>query len=114
MKSACTTDPGNPAQSPTQQVCYPHLHKFKNAAVEWGCNHEGAVINAYTEFMKKGDSDFKCSKNGLVICEECPFIGTSPDGMTDCFQTQGVIERAHRILEQKLVTQLDASTLSTA
>ena len=64
--------------------------------------------------MKKGDSDFKCSKNGLVVCEECPFIGTSPDGMTDCFQTQGVIERADRILEQKLVTQLDASTLSTA
>ena len=34
MKSACTTDPGNLAQSPIQQVCYPHLHKFKNAAVE--------------------------------------------------------------------------------
>ena len=33
--------------------------------------------------------------------------------MTNCFQTQGVIERAHRILEQKLATQLDASTLST-
>ena len=118
MKSACTTDPGNPAQSLIQQVCYPHLHKFKNTAVEWGCSHEGAVINAYTEFMKKGHSDFKCSKNGLFISEECPFIGASPDGMTDCLCCgAGVLEvkcpYCIRMEDPGTATCLEAGKLST-
>ena len=61
MKSSCITDPGNPAQSLIQHVCYPYLHMFTNTAMEWGYSQEGAVINAYTdlEFMKKWHSDFK-------------------------------------------------------
>ena len=46
-----------------------------------GCRHEGAVITAYTKFMKTRHSDFKCR---FFISEEYPFIGASPDGMTDC------------------------------
>ena len=81
MKSACATDPENPAQSLIQQVCYPHLHEFRNTTLKWGCSHEGAIITAYTEFMKTRHSDFKCSKNGVFISEEYPFIEASPDGM---------------------------------
>ena len=37
MKSVCATDPGNPAQSLIQRICYPDRNKFFSQATKWGC-----------------------------------------------------------------------------
>lgn len=68
--------------------------------------------------MNTGHIDFKCSKNGLFISEECPFVGASPDSMTDCLYCgAGVLEVKYpyciRMEDPDTATCLKAGKLST-
>lgn len=40
MKTACCTNPDQPAQSFIKSVCYPESYQFTFTATTWGCNHE--------------------------------------------------------------------------
>ena len=78
MKSVCSTDPGNPAQSLIRQICYPHLHKFSTRATTWGCDHEAGAITAYIKSMND-HQNFTCKQSATH-----PYIGASPDGIIEC------------------------------
>ena len=83
MKSVCSTDPGNPAQSLIRQICYPHLHKFSTRATTWGCDHEADAITTYIESMND-HQNFTCKQSGLVVSATHPYIGATPDGIIEC------------------------------
>ena len=83
MKSVCSTDPGNPAQSLIRQICYPHLYKFSTHATAWGCDHEAEATTAYVKSMND-HQNFTYKQSGLVVSASHPYIGASPDGIIDC------------------------------
>ena len=84
MKSVCVTDPGNPARSTIQHICYPDSKKFKNAATAWGCEHESSARITYVNLMKSDHTAFSCKDSGLIVSLTHPFIGASPDGVVHC------------------------------
>ena len=84
MKSVCSTDPGNPAQSLIQRICYPDKNKFFSEATKWGCEHESSAKTAYINIMKESHRGFICKDSGLVVSTTHPFIGASPDGSIHC------------------------------
>ena len=84
MKSVCSTDPGNPAQSLIQRICYPDKNKFFSEATKWGCDHESSAKTAYINIMKESHRGFICNDSGLVVSTTHPFIGASPDGSIHC------------------------------
>ena len=84
MKSVCATDPGNPAQSVIQRICYPDENKIFSHATKWGCEHESLAKTAYTNIMKASHKGFICKDSGLVVSATHPFIAASPDGSIHC------------------------------
>ena len=84
MKSVCATNPGNPARSIINRVCYPDSTKFKTAATAWGCEHESSARTAYVSLMESTHTAFSCKESGLVVSLSHPFIGASPDGVVHC------------------------------
>lgn len=60
MKTACCTDPNQPAQSFIKSVCYPESYKFTSKATTW------------------------VHDTGFFINPSVPFLGASPDGLVSC------------------------------
>lgn len=84
MKTACCTDPNQPAQSLIKSVCYPQSYKFTSKATTWGCSHEKFACDMFTDEHKKSHENVKVHKTGLFINPCVPFLGASPDGLVSC------------------------------
>ena len=93
----------HPAPSVLKKICQPDMRQLKVPAIQWGNNNEEHAfllyVNLYTGAGQKPDGipsgvimmtnpgpheDCIISKSGLVICEEKPFLGVSPDGCVLC------------------------------
>ena len=94
MKSVCRTDAANPSQNLIKQICYPQLFKFSSRQTDWGCAHERAGRNCYSEVkMKESHSNFSVCDVGLVINPKWPYLGATPDGKVSCTCCgKGIIE----------------------
>ena len=93
LKNACITDPGNRSQSLIRQIRYPEITKFRNEAIKWGCEHDGAAKALHVEKMKMSHTNFVHKDSGLVVSTTFPFLGASPDGLVQCDCCgQGVLE----------------------
>ena len=54
------------------------------AATNYGKESESKAFACYLEKMKLLHDDFSVSTTGLHVNEKFPFLGASPDGLTDC------------------------------
>uniref|UniRef100_A0A3Q1ED01 YqaJ viral recombinase domain-containing protein n=1 Tax=Acanthochromis polyacanthus TaxID=80966 RepID=A0A3Q1ED01_9TELE len=84
MKTACCTDPKQPAQSLVKSVCYPESYKFTSKATTWGCNHEKFARDMFIDVYKKSHENVKVHDTGFFINPSVPFLGVSPDGFVSC------------------------------
>ena len=53
-------------------------------ALKYGRSMEGDAANCFEEIFKKTHKNVKVSDCGLILCEEVPFIGGSPDRIIEC------------------------------
>ncbi|XP_077862804.1 uncharacterized protein LOC144344897, partial [Saccoglossus kowalevskii] len=84
MKTACHTNIDKPSASLIKSICYPDSVKFSTTATKWGCDHEKAAREDYSEFMSMSHEKFQVKDSGLVIDPEFPHVGASPDGIICC------------------------------
>lgn len=56
----------------------------KKQQVKWGIDHEEECRQAYTTHQQGQHIGFDCSASGFVINPRHPFLGASPDGITNC------------------------------
>ena len=93
FKQACRTDINNPSRSLIKSICYPTENKFTNSAVAWGLEKESIAVADYIKKMQASHRDFHFCKVGLMLNNQWPFLGASPDGLISCKCCgQGVLE----------------------
>ena len=94
MKSVCSTNVANPAQSLVKVIAYPEAFKFTTKATMWGCKHEKLAREFYCNNAVKSHVNFSVEDVGLMLNPKWPYIGASPDGMVNCDCCgKGVLER---------------------
>ena len=57
---------------------------FDSKYVEWGRNHEAAARRTYISIMKKTHPGVNVKKCGLLVNNEYPHLGASPDVLVHC------------------------------
>ena len=69
---------------------------FQNRFVRWGLKHEAAARRKYEMVMKRKYPDLTVSTCRLIVKENIPYLGASPDGLVKYyFESQtytGVLE----------------------
>ena len=50
----------------------------------WGCAHEKDALAAYKDIMVHKHDNFTMTEAGLFVDSTYPFLGATPDGMTQC------------------------------
>ena len=78
------TDCHQPSLSLLKSICYPEIHRFSTKATTWGCDHEKDAVTAYQTQMATTHEDFNVTTCGFYISAEHPFLGASPDALTEC------------------------------
>ena len=53
-------------------------------AISWGIEHEDEAKGVYILKQTSTHENFRCTKAGLVINPQYPYLGASPDGVTHC------------------------------
>lgn len=84
FKAVCSTALEKPALSLIKAICYPNKVKLTTKAVKWGCKHEETALKQYSSAKGKDHLNFEVCKSGLIISNEYPFFGASPDGLITC------------------------------
>lgn len=84
FKSVCRTSIITPAISTVEKICFPESKIFKSKQTEYGKRNESNAIGAYERTMHEEHSNFKIIPSGLVINNDYPQCGVSPDGLTYC------------------------------
>lgn len=87
------TDCHRPSLSLLKSICYPEIHRFSTKATTWGCEHEKYALIAYKDKMSVSHEDLNVTSCGFYLSTEHPFLGASPDALTECKCCgQGVVE----------------------
>jgi len=84
VKEVCFTKTCSSSISLLRTICYPLENTFKNQATVWGTTHENEAKAFYSEKLKNDHIHFSVVNSGLIINPCFPFIGASPDGITNC------------------------------
>ena len=61
-------------------------------AIEWGKKREKVALSAYLKEMNNDGKKVSVSESGLLISEEYPFLGASPDGVVRQNGEIGLVE----------------------
>ena len=75
MKTACCTDPKQPAQSLIKSVCYSESYRFTSKATTWGCNHEKFARDMFIDVHKESHENVKVHDTGFFMNPSVPFLG---------------------------------------
>lgn len=93
MKAVCRTDIDCPGKSVLKKICYPSVTKISTAATQWGNQHENVAREKYICKMKESHENFNLTESGFHINPKFPYMGASPDAITNCDCCgQGIIE----------------------
>ena len=93
FEQACRTDADNSSRSIIKSICYQTESRFTNDAVAWGLEKEKIAVAAYLKKMQGSHREFHFCKVGLMLNNQWPFLGASPDGLISCKCCgQGVLE----------------------
>lgn len=84
FKAVCRTSPQSPSISTIERICFPEKNLFKSNATDWGNTHESQARAVYIESMQLIHRNLQCRLTGLIINNDYPFCGVSPDGIISC------------------------------
>ena len=84
FKAAWLTNPDKPSKSLIKMICYPSAHRFSNAATKWGISNESKAREAYEFSIADQHLNLSVADSGLLINQNWPFLGASPDGLVFC------------------------------
>ena len=81
------TDINNLSASLIKSICKESAITCTNIpALKWGIDNEKNTITHYTRFQRnQGHKNIKLNNCGLLLYREHLFLGTSPDGLSQCF-----------------------------
>ncbi|VDI16885.1 Hypothetical predicted protein [Mytilus galloprovincialis] len=65
-------------------VGYTSYDLSKKVAVKWGIDHEEECRQSYARHQTQQHLDFSCTQSGFHVSSENPFLGASPDVITNC------------------------------
>ena len=84
--AVCHTNPEKPSMSLVKKLCNSEEYRkiFTCSATEWGKRKEEIARKDYVAKMSISHQNFQCSESGLILSEEYPQFGASPDGLTTC------------------------------
>lgn len=103
--AALRTNSNRPAPSLIKSVCG-YGSFMGNYHTQWGKDNERTAVEAYATEQKKKHANFSLRQSGLIIHQDHPFLGASPDGIVSCDCCgQGILEvkcpSKHRDLHPK-------------
>ena len=78
------TNCDQPSLSLLKSICYPETHRFSTKATTWGCEHEKDALTAYKVQMSASHEDLNVTTCGFYVSTTHPFLGASPDALTEC------------------------------
>lgn len=84
MHAVCHTNIDHPSVSLVKRICAPASVAFTSAATDWGTRKETVAKKVYTAKMNTEHTNFACQEAGLILNENYPQFGASPDGHTTC------------------------------
>lgn len=90
MKDVCSTQVGRPSLSLIKKICYPNEQKFSAAATKYGKIHEEKAVDQLFQSVQHLHKNLQKTQAGLVIYDEYPVLGASPDAIFTC-DCHGVI-----------------------
>ncbi|XP_052233785.1 uncharacterized protein LOC127846525 [Dreissena polymorpha] len=85
-KAVCTSA-SEPSGSLVKRICYPDLNSAKTKgipALTYGRDNEKQARQMLFDMLQIDHENALISDSGLVISEELPFLGASPDGIWSC------------------------------
>ena len=83
FRAICHTSISKPSESLISQV-FQQNPSPQSAAIKWGVEKESTARAEYEELLKMRHSEFKVEITGLHINPHYPYLGASPDGLTNC------------------------------
>ena len=87
MKEALSTKLKNPSLLFIKKNSY--RYKFRNAATDWGVEHEKSVSDYYYKLNSTHHFNFAILETGLFINPKWPHTGASPDDIAECSCCEG-------------------------
>ena len=78
------TNLAQPSLSLIHSICYPHLFKLNNKAINHGCKYEEHAIKTYEQYMALHHLNFEMKRCGMFINKEFPYIHATPDFLVSC------------------------------
>lgn len=84
FKRVCRTQIVSPSFSLIERICYPERHIFKTQQTSYGIENESLARETYAEETRHHHNNFIIRQTGLIINNEYPFCGASPDALVTC------------------------------
>lgn len=85
FKRVCRTSIDHPSLSLLKQISDPQDCKFSSVYTSYGIEFESVARNEYqARMIDLGHINFKVTQSGLIVSNEYPHIGASPDGIWSC------------------------------
>ena len=74
-----------PSRSLILRICKePSLKQLNVLSLKWGSEKESVALEELGIFLSSSHKEFQIEKCGLLLCEDFPLIGASPDGTFSC------------------------------
>ncbi|XP_055539395.1 uncharacterized protein LOC129726563 [Wyeomyia smithii] len=83
-KEICSTTIAKPSVTLLRRVCYPETVQFSTPSTRYGHKYEETAIEELFVSVADMHDNLIKQKSGLVICEEEPCLGASPDAIFSC------------------------------
>lgn len=84
FKRVCRTSVESPSMPLIEKICYPERSIFKSQQTDYGLRNESIARNSYAEGIRLCHTNFNIKETGLIINNNYPFCGASPDAMVSC------------------------------
>lgn len=84
FKKVCRTSVLSPSIPTIMGICYPERGIFHSKPTNYGKINESVARESYADGMRQIHTNFIIKLSGLVINNDYPFCGASPDAITTC------------------------------
>lgn len=85
FKRVCRTSEEHPSLSLVKLICDPQDYKFTSVYTNYGIEYESIARDEYEiQMVDLGHKHFKVVQSGLIVSNNFPHIGASPDGIWSC------------------------------
>lgn len=84
FKRVCRGSVISPSIPTIERICYPERHIFQSKQTDYGKRNESVARESYADGMRLVHTNFVIKQSGLIINNNYPFCGASPDAIPTC------------------------------